>query len=78
MHSIKPRAMESKNFQIRMRRDGMKFLAGLEEAEVGTALVPENRLPAPKSGKLNHGSGHNLGTLCKFVAKKGLRFPATP
>jgi integrase len=67
-----------KYIRNRMRRDGMKFLAGLEEAQVEKALVPENRLPEPKSGKSDGRRGHNLGTLCKFVAKKRGCEPATP
>ena len=62
----------------RIRRDGSKFLKGLEEAEVGSALALLKALPATEGGESESRRGHNLGTICKFVAKKGLRNPVTP
>jgi integrase len=68
-----------KYIRNRMRRDGLKFLAGLEEADVPAALVPVAAVSGAAQDKLNAHSGHKMGTLCKFVAKKGAtRLRATP
>jgi hypothetical protein len=76
----------------RSRKDGARFLRGLEEAGVGTALgtqnasaVPGKPLPVPygekvqREGERKAGKDrHTLGTLCKFVAKKGATVARNP
>jgi hypothetical protein len=77
----------------RNRKDGARFLKGLEEAGVVTALgtqnqaaIPPNPLPVPyrERGKQEderkvEKDRHSFGHKCKFVAKKnGLRLPVTP
>ena len=67
-----------KYIRNRMRRDGMKFLQGLDDAEVRAALVPENRALPPTPPKLNRRSGHKLGTLAKKLQKRATDFSVTP
>lgn len=67
-----------KYIRNRMRRDGLKFVAGLEEANVGAALVAASNEKGPAPKKLNAHSGHKMGTLCKFVAKKGATVTRNP
>jgi len=62
----------------RMRKDGVRFLQGMEESGMGTPLIPANALPEHAGEKMNHGSGHDLGTLADQTQKKGSRNPATP
>ena len=62
----------------RMRRDGAKFLQGFEEAELSGVLTLPRALPEPEGEKKDGRRGHNLGTICKFVAKKRGCEPATP
>ena len=62
----------------RMRKDGVRFLQGMEESGMGTPLIPANALPEHAGEKMNHGSGHDLGTLAEKSQKKGSRNPATP
>ena len=62
----------------RMRKDGVRFLQGMEESGMGTPLIPANALPEHAGGIMNHGSGHDLGTLAEKSQKKGPRNPATP
>ena len=76
----------------RSRQDGARFVKGLEEAGVVTAMGTENAssasgkpLPehlggkAQRLGKENaEKDRHTLGTLCKFVAKKRGCESATP
>lgn len=67
-----------KYIRNRMRRDGLKFLAGLEEANVGAALMPAQSVVGLPQKTLNAHSGHKMGTLCKFVAKKGVTVARNP
>jgi integrase len=76
----------------RSRKDGARFLRGLEEAGVVTALgtqntvaIPANPLPVhPREKVKREGERkaekdkHTLGTLCKFVAKKGATVARNP
>jgi len=76
----------------RSRKDGARFLRGFEEAGVvtamgteTTAIAPRKPIPVPPGGKVHHLGGskaekdrHTLGTLCKFVAKKGATVARNP
>jgi integrase len=62
----------------RMRKDGARFLQGMEEETGGTSLVPVSPLPARVGGKLNGDSRHRFGTVVDFATKKGSRSPVTP
>jgi integrase len=76
----------------RSRKDGARFLIGLEEAGVVTAMgtqnavaMPAKPLPVPGGERVETEDGkkvgkdrHTLGTLCKFVAKKGATVARNP
>ena len=62
----------------RMRHDGMKFVQGLEEANVGAALLAERKVLGTPSKQMNAHSGHKMGALCTFAAKKGATVARNP
>jgi hypothetical protein len=61
----------------RARKDGTRFLAGMEEAQVATALVPVpvRAIQETTCEELNHDSRHRFGTVIDFGKRKGLRQP---
>jgi integrase len=56
----------------RARKDGTRFLAGMEEAQVATALIPVKAIPEATCEELNHDSRHRFGTVVDIhrAAKK--------
>lgn len=59
----------------RVRKDGTRFLAGMDEAQVATALVPVRTIPEATRARLNGNSRRTFGTVIDWQQKRGYGRP---